>query len=73
MGVSAVYVVGLEAGKAVDVVVELVELGSASAGVALTSPALEHKLKSALLFPTAVMDAKVCVWAYSLHLLIRPS
>ncbi len=53
--VDALFVV---AGVAVDVVVGLVELGSVRAGVALTSPALEHKLKSAV-FPIAVMDAEV--------------
>lgn len=71
--VDALCPFGLEAGIAVDVVVELVELGLVSAGVALTSPALKQRLKSLVLLPICVMVAIVCVWAYSLHFLMSPS
>ena len=56
----------------VDCVV--VELTAAGAGVALTSPTLEHRLKSLLLLPIVeIVETRVCVWAKLLQRLMSPS
>lgn len=67
MAVGVLAVVVIAAGVAEVVVVEL---AAASAGVALTSPALEHRLNTLLLLPILVIEACCCVWAYMLQLLI---
>ena len=55
--------VGVTAAGVDEAEAVVVELAEVSPGVALTSPALEHRLKALLLFATCVIVAWVWVWA----------